>query len=254
VHTSHSSYVAIGDSFTEGVGDELPDGRVRGWADLVALGLASASPAPVTYANLAIRGRLLAPIVAEQLDAALALAPALLSINGGGNDILRPRVSIASIADRLENAVDRAVASGVHVLLVSGADPTRHIPLGSVVRVRGDQLAAAIRQRLPKEHVTFVDNWADAELGELRYWSRDKLHLNPVGHARVAGNVLAALGVPIADAPDAGTAADAHERTAAYWRRYVLPWIGRRITGRSSGDDRAPKIATLQPVELPRGG
>jgi hypothetical protein len=66
--------------------------------------------------------------------------------------------------------------------------------------------------------------------------------------------VLAALGVPIADAPDAGTAADAHERTAAYWRRYVLPWIGRRITGRSSGDDRAPKIATLQPVELPHGG
>ena len=50
-----SSYVAIGDSFTEGVGDELPDGRVRGWADQVALGLALASPEPVTYANLAIR-------------------------------------------------------------------------------------------------------------------------------------------------------------------------------------------------------
>ena len=31
-------FVAIGDSFTEGVGDELPDGRVRGWADLVAQG------------------------------------------------------------------------------------------------------------------------------------------------------------------------------------------------------------------------
>ena len=34
------SYAAIGDSFTEGVGDELPDGTVRGWADFVALGLA----------------------------------------------------------------------------------------------------------------------------------------------------------------------------------------------------------------------
>ena len=246
-----TSYVAIGDSFTEGVGDDLPDGRLRGWADLVALGLAAASTAPVSYANLAIRGRLLAPIVSEQLDVALALAPALMSMNGGGNDILRPRVSITSIADQLEAAVDRAVASGVHVILVSGADPTRHIPLGSFVRARGDQLAASVRHRLPKEHVTFVDNWADTELGQLPYWSRDKLHLNPIGHARVAGNVLAALGVPIADASHPGIPAEAHERTAAYWRRYVLPWIGRRLTGRSSGDNREPKIATLQPVEVP---
>ena len=254
MNTNFSSYVAIGDSFTEGVGDDLPDGRVRGWADLVALGLAAASVEPVGYANLAIRGRLLAPIVAEQLDAALALGPALVSINGGGNDILRPRVSITSIADQLEDAVDRAAASGAHVLLVSGADPTRHIPLGRLVRTRGDQLAVAIRQRLPKDNVTFVDNWADAELGQLRYWSRDKLHLNPIGHARVAGNVLAALGVAIADAAGPGTPAEPHERTAAYWRRYVLPWIGRRLTGRSSGDNRAPKIATLHPVELPPAG
>ena len=35
-----ASYAAIGDSFTEGMGDELPDGTPRGWADLVALGLA----------------------------------------------------------------------------------------------------------------------------------------------------------------------------------------------------------------------
>ena len=100
----YTSYAAVGDSFTEGVGDELPDGRVRGWADLVALGLALAAadraePTQVTYANLAIRGRLLAPIVAGQMDAAIALTPQLLSINGGGNDIMRPRVSIDSITD-----------------------------------------------------------------------------------------------------------------------------------------------------------
>ncbi|CAN5434389.1 hypothetical protein BH10ACT7_BH10ACT7_32190 [soil metagenome] len=126
----YSSYVAIGDSFTEGYGDELPDGSVRGWADLVALGLALASDETVTYANLAIRGRLLAPIASGQTDAAIALHPALMSINGGGNDIMRPRVSIASVADQLLDAVDRATAAGIHVVLASGANPTRHIPLG----------------------------------------------------------------------------------------------------------------------------
>ncbi|MCY7325946.1 MAG: SGNH/GDSL hydrolase family protein [Microbacteriaceae bacterium] len=247
----YPSYVAIGDSFTEGVGDERPDGSVRGWADLVALGLALASPESVSYANLAIRGRLLAPIVTEQLDAAIALTPALLSINGGGNDILRPRVAVGQVADGLEAAVDRAVASGIHVILTSGANPTRHIPLGALIGRRGDQLAQAMRDRLPKQGVTFVDNWADAELTESRFWSPDKLHLNSRGHERVASNVLAALEVPIPDAAGKHIDGAPAQRTAAYWREHVLPWIGRRLTARSSGDNRAPKIATLTPVELP---
>lgn len=52
-------YVAIGDSFTEGVGDvdpRRPNG-VRGWADRVAAAIGSVDPEAV-YANLAIRGRL----------------------------------------------------------------------------------------------------------------------------------------------------------------------------------------------------
>ena len=53
-------YVAIGDSFTEGVGDELPDGSVRGWADLVARGWADGTGRTIEYANLAIRGKLIA--------------------------------------------------------------------------------------------------------------------------------------------------------------------------------------------------
>jgi len=246
--TAYRSYVAIGDSFTEGVGDELPDGRVRGWADIVALGLSTASPDPVGYANLAIRGRLLAPIAGQQLDAALALAPELLSINGGGNDIMRPRVSVPAIANELVAAARRAVDAGCHVLLVSGANPTRHLPLGASIGARGNQLAAAVRSHLPIEHVTFVDNWADDELAELRYWSRDKLHLNPRGHQRVAGNVLAALGV---EPPVLTGLADVDhsQGTAAYWREYVLPWIGRRLTGRSSGDSREPKYPTLEPLE-----
>lgn len=247
---TYSSYVAVGDSFTEGVGDELPDGRLRGWADLVAIGLADASQEPVGYANLAIRGRLLAPIAGAQMDAAIALHPQLISINGGGNDIMRPRVTISSIADQLVYAAARAASAGIHVVLASGANPTRHIPMGASIEKRGHQLADAVRGRLPMENVTFVDNWADDELAELRYWSVDKLHLNPAGHLRVAGNVLAALGVTIPDVVVDDIAEAARPRTAAYWRQYVLPWIGRRLTGRSSGDNREPKSATLQPVEL----
>lgn len=254
------SYVAIGDSFTEGVGDELPDGRARGWADFVALGLATAAAADqtddraVTYANLAIRGRKLAPLIDEQLEPAIALGPELMSINGGGNDIMRPRVAITTIARQLDDAVTKALDAGIHVLLLSGANPSANVPLGSLIRKRGEQLAAAVRAHYPRPGVTFVDNWADQTLEDVRYWSADKLHLGPLGHVRVASNVLTALDVPvpaewgvaeIADEP-AGARA---RNSAAYYRRYVLPWIGRRLTRRSSGDGRTAKIPTLQPVD-----
>ena len=245
-----TSYIAIGDSFTEGVGDELEDGSVRGWADLVAIGLAQASTEPVSYANLAIRGRLLAPIITDQLDAAIAQRPALISINGGGNDIMRPKVSIDAIASQLVDAAKKAADAGIHVLLTSGANPTKHIPLGASIETRGNQLADAVRSHLPLKNVTFVDNWADAELKELKYWSVDKLHLGPLGHRRVARNILTGLGVPLADVDDATGPDPQRPGTAAYWRGYVLPWIGRRLTGRSSGDGREPKIATLTPVTI----
>ena len=250
---SFASYIAIGDSFTEGYGDELADGTPRGWADFVAQGLAAAGP--VSYANLAIRGRKLAPIVTEQLDAALTQHPALLSLNGGGNDLMRPRVSIGSIADQLVDAARRAAVVGTHVVLAGGANPSRHIPLGGLLQRRGDELAAAVKARLPIEGVTFVDNWSDRELAELKYWSIDQLHLNALGHARVAGNVLRALDIPVPDF-EASELAGPRPRAATYWREYVLPWIGRRLTGRSSGDNRLPKIATLTPVVpgQPAGG
>ena len=44
-------YVALGDSFTEGIGDPGPDGRDRGWADQLAHALA-ADDLLLRYANL----------------------------------------------------------------------------------------------------------------------------------------------------------------------------------------------------------
>lgn len=249
-----TSFIAIGDSFTEGVGDDLPDGRQRGWADFVALGLAQATTEPVRYANLAIRGRKLAPILTEQLEPAIAQHPQLVSLNGGGNDIMRPRVTIESVARQLIDAADRVAASGSGMMLLSGANPSRHLPLGGLLRKRGDELAVAVRDLLPRDGVLFVDNWADESLEDLRYWSADRLHLNALGHARVASNVLTALDVPVptewgvADV-EAAPAGAASRRTADYYRRYVLPWIGRRLTGRSSGDGRTAKIAELTIVD-----
>lgn len=248
-------YVAMGDSFTEGVGDDLPNGKVRGWADLVAFALAEANTEPVAYANLAVRGKLLGPILADQLEPALALGPDLLSVCGGGNDIMRPRVAISYVVDLLEQVVERALAQNVHVVMLAGANPSRHLPLGSLIQRRGDRLAEASRAAFVRPGVTFVDNWADTELEQRRYWSADKLHLNALGHTRVATHMLNELGAPVPHEWVAFGEAEAPsdervDSTAAYYRAHVLPWIGRRLTGRSSGDGRPPKRPALERVDL----
>lgn len=74
--------------------DPYPGGAgFRGWADRLALRLADLNPA-LDYANLAIRGRKLPQIRAEQLEPALALEPDLASVLGGVNDILRLDVDL----------------------------------------------------------------------------------------------------------------------------------------------------------------
>ena len=250
-------YAAIGDSFTEGVGDELPDGSTRGWADRVAAGLAAARSEPVLYANLAVRGKLMEPIVTEQLDAALALdpVPTVLTLNGGGNDMLRPRTDVRRLADLAARAVDRCSAAGVRIVLLSGADPGDGIPFGRAVRRRGDVLTAAVAE-LAREHgITLVDVFHDEEIRRPAYWAPDRLHLGPAGHRRVAALVLDALGEGAAAQAVRAEGPEVRRLLAElrYYREHVLPWVARRIRGRSSGDGRAGKHAQWVPVPAEDG-
>ncbi len=237
-------YVAIGDSFTEGVGDELPDGSVRGWADIVAQGWAEARGEPLEYANLAIRGRLVWPIVEEQLEPALALNPTHLSFNGGGNDMLRPRTRIDRVADAFSHVLRRCDEQGVQLIVLSGANPSPQLPLGRLIQRRGDLLSAAVVARVVhRPDVVRVLNWPDRELSQPGYWSDDRLHMNARGHHRVAARVLAALGIepPLAWWWQPPIAESASPRGAAYYAEHVGPWVRRRLTRTSSGDGRVPK-------------
>ncbi len=236
-------FVAIGDSFTEGVGDELPDGRVRGWADIAAQGWADASGQPIQYANLAIRGKLAWPIIEEQLEPALALRPTHLSFNGGGNDMLRPRTNVEHIADTFSRVLRRCDDQGITVILLSGANPSGQLPMGSLVQRRGDELSAAVLRRIAKRpDVVRALNWPDRELSTGRYWAEDRLHMNAAGHHRVAARVLHALGYE-PPAPWWAPAAEGPEAPGgfAYYRQHVGPWMKRRLTGTSSGDGRTAK-------------
>ncbi|HQG70648.1 MAG TPA: SGNH/GDSL hydrolase family protein, partial [Rhodoglobus sp.] len=188
-------YVAIGDSFTEGIGDPEPQspGGHRGWADRVAEVLSSQST-DFAYANLAIRGRLLQQISDEQVDSALALNPDLITVSAGGNDIIRPGTDPDDVAQRFEDMVVRLRGDGATVVMFNGPD----IGMTPVLRrVRGkvaiyNENLRAIAQR---HDAIVADMWALRELGDPRMWAPDRLHFSPIGHHTIARMVLDALNV-----------------------------------------------------------
>src|SRR4051794_31910106 len=179
-------YVAVGDSFTEGVGDPDP-GRpngLRGWADRVAEALAAAQPG-FGYANLAIRGRKLPQIIEEQLPAALTLRPDLVTLSGGGNDVLRPKADVDALAAALDEAVGALRAAGATVVLFTLGD-TRSNQAFKVIRGRVALWNEFVREITDRHDARLVDVWREHDFDRRQLLDPDRLHLNPAGHLDMA--------------------------------------------------------------------
>lgn len=254
---SFHRYVALGDSFTEGVGDPDPTrpNGLRGWADRVAEVLATQSD-DFGYANLAIRGRKLGPIVAEQLDAALALEPDLVTIHGGGNDVLRPRVDIDALARTYDSAIARLTATGARVVMFTIFDPGGGGIYGPV-RGRMAIFNEWVREIADRHGATVVDMWRMREVEIDGAMDTDRMHLNSSGHAYMARAVLDALGVDHGldevriDALPVLGRREALAANARWTREFLVPWVHRRVTGRSSGDTVSAKHPALSRVVTP---
>nr|WP_272955473.1 SGNH/GDSL hydrolase family protein [Pedococcus badiiscoriae] len=254
-------YVAIGDSFTEGMSDPDPDrdNAFVGWADRLAHHLADIAHragGDFAYANLAVRGRLLADVIGPQLDAAIALRPDLVSMVGGGNDILRPKADLDAIAAKLEAAVLRLREAGADVLLATPTDPVG-APLLRHLRGR-HAIHSANLFSIAQQHGAYVINqWGMKALQDFRLWSEDRIHMTTEGHRRVALNALSALGhetdradwsTPLPPAPPLPRR-EAAAANAEWARTHLAPWVQRRLRGESSGDTVRAKRPELTPVD-----
>ncbi|WP_084960522.1 SGNH/GDSL hydrolase family protein [Thermoactinospora rubra] len=250
--TRYSSFVALGDSFTEGLNDPGPGGSFRGWADRVAERLAAGNPS-FRYANLAVRGKLLDQIIADQVPLAVKMAPDLVSFCAGGNDLLRPGSDPDAMAKKFASAVRELRSTGAEVLVFTGVDP-RDTPLMRRMRGKFAVFYLHVRSIADLYGCRVVDQWSMQGLRDWRAWSEDRLHMNEEGHRLVAARVLDVLGVPCDDTwrktwpPRESVDPRVRRREDAQWlREHLMPWITRRLRGRSSGDGLTPKRPDLLP-------
>ncbi|MGW0585367.1 SGNH/GDSL hydrolase family protein [Streptomyces sp. NPDC002920] len=254
------SYVALGDSQTEGLGDGDDTVGLRGFADRLAEHLSAVNPG-LRYANLAVRGRVAGQVRSEQLGPALALRPDLATVVSGVNDLLRPRFDAAEVAGHLEEMFAALTVAGAHVVTLTFPDVGKIAPLARPIRSRVFDLNTRIRAAAARHGVTVAETGRQAVATDPRLWSADRLHASPLGHERIAAAVAQAIHLPGSDdawtlplpprrVPTAVQAAGAELRWAA---AFLGPWLGRRLRGQSSGNGRTAKRPQLLPLTATPG-
>ncbi|WP_197318846.1 SGNH/GDSL hydrolase family protein [Saccharomonospora sp. NB11] len=258
--THFDSYVAIGDSFTEGLNDTLPDGSFRGWADRLAEILADGRE-DFRYANLAIRGKMLAEIMEEQLPVALEARPDLVTVCAGGNDIIVPGADVDEVAAQFEKGIATLREAGIEVLIFTGPD-TKRLSVMSILRSKVGIYNAHLWAIADRHGAKVVDLWAMNVLHDARAWSDDRLHFTSEGHRRIALRAAEVLGVPTESDwrepwPEENEPVNwltLRRSDLAWTKTHLLPWIRRQLRGESMGDGILPKRPQLAPVTAKDSG
>ena len=189
--------IVCGDSYSEGMSDEIINGQYRGWADRIADVMAQEN-SEFTYVNLAVRGKLLKQVIDDQLPVAIGYVTGpdtLLSFHAGANDALRPGYKPEVAQELYAEAVRRAAKTGATLMLFTVLERTGNTGRGSdlwaarfsefnkIVRAVGAEVGAIVNDA--NNESFFSDN---------RFLAFDRLHLNAEGHNRVAQALFEKLG------------------------------------------------------------
>ena len=252
----YTRFIALGDSMTEGMSDEIIDGNYRGWADRVADVLAKDEP-NFTYMNLAIRGKLLKQVVEDQIPTALKYIEGkqtLVSFHAGANDVLRPNYKPEVSLPEYEKGVKQLTDSGATVIVFTVVDKVEG--KGKTATLWHQRFSAFNEnvRMVAGRYPTILFEGKKAEfLNDRRFLAFDRLHMNSEGHRRLANAVLEGLGYefdknwkdPLPDAKEKGKVVKFF-LNLAWIGIFFIPWAWRRIRGRSSGDGRSAKYP--QPI------
>jgi len=261
-----TTFAALGDSITLGVGDPAPDGGWRGWAAFLAQSLPAGR-----LVNLAGNGAKAADVERTQLPRALELRPDVASVVVGINDTLRAGFDGARIQAALAHVAGSLSAAGAVVLTMRLPDPGTMLGLPTALaRPLGRRLELineAMDQVAEQFGTLHLDAAADLATYDRRMWSADRLHPSERGHRYIAGRFhdqLAARGLPLGPRPGAEPTSPPPTRldAAAWMATKGTAWVLRRCTDlvpylvfmalRECWPGPGPQPQVLPPLPLPR--
>ncbi|MFJ6902096.1 SGNH/GDSL hydrolase family protein [Streptomyces hokutonensis] len=245
-------FVALGDSLTEGVGDPVGEAW-RGWAALLADGLAGQPEDTVEFTNLAASGAQSRDVLERQTPAGLALNPDVVSVVIGVNDTLRCTFDIQALAARLDKVYAAFTAQGAVLLTACLPDPGAMLGLpGALARplARRQRAVNTVVHALSERYGAVHLHAAEGEwIMDRAIWSADRLHPGERGHRQLALRfhaLLAQEGVATGGAPSPEPEFPAPTKSASLWWLATAgtSWVARRCT------DLLPQLIRLAADEM----
>ncbi|MEY3920142.1 MAG: hypothetical protein RLZ15_936, partial [Actinomycetota bacterium] len=181
----------------------------------------------------------------------------LVSFHAGANDVIRPKYNPEITLPEYAKAVRELAAElkkyGAQLMLFtvqeSAASNTK---TGVIWNQRFKDFNKQVRE-LAAETGAILNEANDGRYpNDIRFLAFDRLHLNPEGHYRVAQGVLENLGLPFDPGykiplPPAPKENPIKKKIVnALWiATFVIPWIIRRLRGKSSGDGRRGRFQII---------
>ena len=192
------TFVAVGDSLIAGTGDVIDGIEHVSWSERVAHAIAPLHR-EFTFTNLARPGLKAAEIRAEQLAAALALKPDLVSISVGGNDMYDPNWDYDAVYEEIDAMFKAFHAIGATVLTFAYTNLAEVLPKptpGIITYftphvMRLNSITRAMSEKY--NNVALFDAWQQPEDLAADGWSTDYVHLNSLGQIRMARMMAATL-------------------------------------------------------------
>jgi lysophospholipase L1-like esterase len=256
----YSRYVAIGDSQTEGLWDGDDVAGLIGFADRFAEMLDALCPG-LQYANLAIRGKLVADVLHEQVPQALAMQPDLVTVCVGMNDVIRPGRKFGRALVDLDSIYTALAESGATVVTATFPNVAELVPLGRIVSPRVARMNRIIRTAADRHGFALIDLYTAACMRDAENWTIDRFHASSRGHMLFAAAAAEAINLP-GSKHDWAEATSIPARLSIRSRVYeqlrwtqdlFMPWFWRRLRGYSSAHGRFPKRPQLEPLGAPSG-
>ncbi|PED53375.1 lipase [Bacillus anthracis] len=188
-------FVAIGDSFTEGIGDEVEGIALKSWVDhFVEL-----CAFDIEYANFAKRGLVTNEIRSQQLEKALTFKPDLVSLIAGANDVLKGRWNHQAYKNDMEFMIDKLSKTDADIIIANLPDFTVRLPFSSEKKQKlKEQLLEAneVILSLSREYkLHYIDFWNNHLVNDNMLWSTDFIHPNSKGYVKVAELIFNSLPV-----------------------------------------------------------
>ncbi len=178
-------YVAIGDSLTEGYGDDVLGYETCSWPEHLSKMLQIP-----TFHNLGQSGLRSEEVIDFQLQQALALKPDLISITAGGNDMLQKKWNKRRFEKNMRHLLDHACQDSRTVLTCTIPDLFVHLKLARWKKFIGrmwlheyNQLMTKLAHEYQTVHIDFYHHEISADH---TIWSQDAVHPNAKGYFEIA--------------------------------------------------------------------